>query len=71
LNNKFCVELVENCVENMFGSVKLVENCVENMFGSVVVFAFQIIFRAEMHVNDVFFIFNISRTKRFKTYKIY
>jgi hypothetical protein len=41
----------------MFGSVKLVENCVENMFGSVIVFAFQIIFRAEMHVNDVFFIF--------------
>jgi hypothetical protein len=27
------------------------------MIGSVIVVAFQIIFRAEIHVNDVFFIF--------------
>ena len=61
LNNKFCV--------------KLVENCVENMFGSVVVVAFQIIFHAEMHVNDIFLflkiIFDISILKRSKTYKTY
>jgi hypothetical protein len=28
------------------------------MFGSVVTVAFQIIFRAEMHVNDIFSFFN-------------
>jgi len=44
------------------------------MFGSVVTVAFQITFRAEIHVNDVFFyflkiIFDISTSKRFKKYK--
>jgi len=45
------------------------------MFGSVVVVAFQIIFHAEMHVNDIFLflkiIFDISILKRSKTYKTY
>jgi hypothetical protein len=45
------------------------------VLGSVVVVAFQITFCAEMNVNDVFLflkiIFNISTSKRFKTYKSY
>ena len=46
------------------------------MFGSVVAVAFQITFRAEIYVNNVFsffknFIFNISTSKRSKTYKSY
>jgi hypothetical protein len=44
------------------------------MLGSVVAVTFQITFRAEMHVNDVFLffkiIFDISTSKRSKTYKI-
>jgi hypothetical protein len=43
------------------------------MFGSVVVDAFQITFRAEMLANDFFYflkiIFDISTSKRSKTYK--
>jgi hypothetical protein len=43
------------------------------VFGSVVVGAFQIAFRAEMHANDVFLflkiIFDISTSKRSKRYK--
>jgi len=43
------------------------------VFGSVVVVAFQIAFRAEIHVNDFFYflkiIFNISTSKRSKKYK--
>jgi hypothetical protein len=43
------------------------------MFGSVVAVIFQIIFYAEMHANDVFhflkIIFDISTSKRSKTYK--
>jgi hypothetical protein len=43
------------------------------MFGSVIMVAFQIAFRAEIHVNDFFYflkiIFNISTSKRFKKYK--
>ena len=43
------------------------------MFGSVVAVAFQIIFRAEIHVNDFFYflkiIFNISTSKWSKKYK--
>jgi len=43
------------------------------VFGSVVVVAFQIIFRAEIHANDFFYflkiIFNISTSKRSKKYK--
>jgi hypothetical protein len=45
------------------------------MFDSVVAVAFQITFRAEMHVNDFFYflkvIFDISTLKRFKIYKSY
>jgi len=45
------------------------------VFGSVVVVAFQIAFRAEIHVNDFFYflkiIFNISTSKQFKKYKPY
>jgi hypothetical protein len=50
----------------------------DEVFGSVVVVAvpFQITFCAEMHVNDVFFIFlkiifDISTSKQSKTYKTY
>jgi hypothetical protein len=43
------------------------------LFGSVVVVAFQIVFYAEIHVNDFFYflkiIFNISISKRSKKYK--
>jgi hypothetical protein len=42
---------------------------------NVVTVTFQITFRAEMHANDFFyflkFIFDISTSKRFKTYKSY
>jgi len=45
------------------------------MLGSVVEVAFQITFCAEMYVNDAFYflkiIFDISTSKRFKTYKLY
>jgi hypothetical protein len=45
------------------------------VFGSVVAGAFQIAFRAEMHANDVFYflkiIFDISTSKRSKTYKLH
>jgi len=42
------------------------------MFGNVVTLAFQNVFHAEMHQNDVFFIFKklsleIKTSKRFKT----
>jgi hypothetical protein len=44
-----------------------------SVFGSVVVVAFQIAFRAEIHVNDFFYflkiIFNINTSKRYKKYK--
>ena len=47
----------------------------KSMFGSVVAGAFQITFRAKMHVNDVFsflkIIFDISTSKRSKIYKSY
>jgi len=43
------------------------------VFGSVVVGAFQIAFRTEMHANDFFYflkiIFDISTSKRSKKYK--
>jgi hypothetical protein len=43
------------------------------VFGSVVVVAFQIAFRAEIHANDFFYflkiIFDISTSKRSKRYK--
>jgi hypothetical protein len=43
------------------------------VFGSVVMVAFQIVFHAEIHANDVFsflkIIFDISTSKRFKKYK--
>ena len=45
------------------------------MFDSVIAVAFQITFRVEMHVNDFFYflkiIFDISISKRSKTYKPY
>jgi hypothetical protein len=45
------------------------------MFGSVVTVAFQITFHAEMDANDFFhflkIIFDISTSKRSKTYKPY
>jgi len=44
------------------------------MFDSVVAVAFQITFRVEMHAIDFFLkkiIFNISTSKRSKTYKPY
>jgi hypothetical protein len=45
----------------------------KRVFGSVVVVAFQIAFRAEIHANDVFLffkiIFDISTSKRSKKYK--
>jgi len=45
------------------------------VFGSVVASAFQITFRAKMHANDFFhflkIIFDISTSKRSKTYKSY
>ena len=47
----------------------------KSMFGNVVAVAFQITFHAEMHVNDVFLFkknyFDISTSKRSKTYKSY
>jgi len=46
-----------------------------SVFGNVVAGAFQIIFRAKMHVNNFFYflkiIFDISTSKRSKTYKSY
>jgi hypothetical protein len=46
-----------------------------NVFDSVVASAFQIIFRVKMHTNDFFYflkiIFDISTSKRSKTYKSY
>jgi len=43
------------------------------MFGRVVVVVFQIVFRAEIHANDIFLflkiIFDISTLKRSKRYK--
>jgi len=43
------------------------------VFGSVIVVAFQIAFRAEIHANDFFYflkiIFDISTSKRSKKYK--
>jgi hypothetical protein len=43
------------------------------VFGSVVVVAFQIAFRVEIHANDIFYflkiIFDISTSKRSKKYK--
>jgi len=48
---------------------------IKDMFGSVVAVAFQITFHVEMHVNDFFYflkiIFDISTSKRSKTYKLY
>jgi hypothetical protein len=45
----------------------------KTVFGSIVVVAFQISFRAEIHANDVFYflkiIFDISTSKRSKRYK--
>jgi hypothetical protein len=45
------------------------------MFDSVVAGAFQIIFHAKIHANDLFYflkiIFDISTSKQFKTYKPY
>jgi hypothetical protein len=45
------------------------------MFDSMVTGAFQITFRAKMHANDFFYflkiIFNISTSKRSKSYKLY
>jgi hypothetical protein len=47
----------------------------KGMFESVVVVAFQSVFHAEMHQNDIFFfifkkiIFKISASKRYKKYK--
>jgi hypothetical protein len=47
----------------------------KSMFGSIVTGAFQITFRAKMHTNDFFYflkiIFDISTSKRSKTYKSY
>jgi hypothetical protein len=45
------------------------------MFGSVIAIAFENVFRAEIHQNDIFFyflkiIFKIIISKRFKKYKI-
>jgi glycerol-3-phosphate acyltransferase PlsY len=46
-----------------------------SVFSSVVVGAFQITFRSKIHANDVFsflkIIFDISTSKRSKTYKPY
>jgi hypothetical protein len=46
-----------------------------SVFDSVVAGAFEITFRAKMHANDVFhflkIIFDISTSKRSKTYKSY
>ena len=47
----------------------------KSVFDSVVAGAFEITFRAKMHANDVFhflkIIFDISTSKRTKTYKSY
>ena len=40
-----------------------------NVFISVAAVVFQITFYAEMHVNDIFFIFNINTSKWSKKYK--
>jgi len=46
-----------------------------SMFDSIVTAAFQIIFCAEIHINNVFsflkIIFDINTSKRSKTYKTY
>jgi len=46
-----------------------------SLFDSVVMIAFQITFRAEIHANDFFYflkiIFNISTSKQFKKYRPY
>jgi hypothetical protein len=48
---------------------------IERVWQCVVAGAFQITFRAKMHVNDFFYflkiIFDISTSKQFKTYKSY
>jgi len=45
------------------------------VFGSIVAVVFQITFRTEIHVNNIFYflkiIFNISTSKRSKKYKPY
>jgi hypothetical protein len=47
----------------------------QRVFGSVVAIAFQIIFCVEIHANDFFYflkiIFDISKSKQFKIYKLY
>jgi hypothetical protein len=47
----------------------------KSVFDNVVAVAFQITFCAEMHANDLFYflkiIFDISTSKRSKTYKTY
>jgi hypothetical protein len=56
-------------------SLPLDSSWIRNVFGSVIAGAFQIIFRAKIHVNDFFYflkiIFDISTSKRSKTYKPY
>jgi hypothetical protein len=48
---------------------------IKGVLGSVLAVAFQITFSAEMHANDFFYflkiIFDISTSKRSKTYKPY
>jgi hypothetical protein len=63
----FAVEYRSNILTTVWGLLMLarksMENCfffflpTKSMFGSVVAGAFQIAFRAEMHVNDVFLFF--------------
>jgi hypothetical protein len=47
----------------------------KNVFGCVIASSFQITFHAKMHANDFFYflkiIFDISTSKRSKTYKSY
>jgi hypothetical protein len=47
------------------------ESPIKSMFKSVVAVAFQSVFHAEMHQNNIFFkiIFEIGASKRSKTYK--
>jgi len=60
---------------NVLSSWKRGNLLIKSVFGSIVAGAFQITFRAKIHANDFFYflkiIFNISISKRSKTYKSY
>jgi hypothetical protein len=68
--NFFNIFLNKNILKNNYYRIF---HHLKSVFGSVIVVTFQIVFRAEIHVNDIFYIlkiiFNISTSKQFKKYK--